>query len=161
MTNRSLLATPTPWLATGMGLVVALVCLLTGLGEGFANWLRSGYSAQGFTPLRELGEASLFALGTLVFFTFGTVVALEGTPGNGKRLIILVSGLLLVAMASPVFALWGLFWNPLILMVAMIWSGIAAMIHAAAREQRGAPQPNRPHQITVQPRRSPPNRKLK
>lgn len=148
-----------------MGLVVGLVCLLMGVGEGFASWLREGYLAQGFPPLRELGEASLPSLLALVLVTFGIVVALEGTPGNGRRVALLVSGMLLVGVASPVFALWGLFWSPFVLLIAMTWSGIAAMIHAANREQRSEqksePKPLDARRVQVQPRRSPPNRRMK
>lgn len=161
MMNRPLLATPTPWLAAGMGLVVALVCLLTGLGDGFASSLHDGYQGLGF-PLRgELNDASPGMLGMLVVVTLGVVVALEGTPGGGRRIMILASGLLLALMASPVLALWGVFWSPFVLMIAMSWSGLAAMIHASSREQRKVVKATKPNRLAEQPRLSPPNRKLK
>jgi F0F1-type ATP synthase membrane subunit c/vacuolar-type H+-ATPase subunit K len=164
MTTRQLLKTPTPWLATGMGLIVGLVFLLTGWGDGLAGSLREGYVATGFPPLSERQGASLFSLTILILGTFGSVIALEGTPGTGKRVMLLASSLVVIAMASPVLALWGIFWSPFELLFAVSWASIAAMIHAANRERHESQEPGLEEGLNVvrmQERRLPPNRKMK
>lgn len=130
MKSRSSLTSPTLWLAAGMGLVVGLVCLLLGVGNGFGQWLANGYQANGFPELQIHPPGSVLSLFVLVIATFGTVLGLEGTPGAGRRVMLLLSGMIVFAMASPVLALWGIFWNPLILLIAVFWSGLVAMIHA-------------------------------
>lgn len=135
MNNRNSLTSPTVWLASGMGLVVGLVCLLMGAGEGLAASLMAGYEAQGFPALQEVGESSPGSLLAMVLLTFGMVVAIEGTPGAGRRVILLLSALVLFTMASPVLALWGVFWSPYILIFTVLWAGIVAMVQAHNRDK--------------------------
>ena len=132
--NRSYLTTPTPWIAVGMGLVLGLVCLLLGGGVGFANWLLASYQSQGFPELTAVSESSATSLIVMVVTTFAAVFSLEGTPGTGRRVMLLVSGLVVLVLASPVFALWGIFWSPAVNVVSILWAGIAAMVHAANRD---------------------------
>lgn len=145
-----------------MGLVVGLVCLLVRADDGFASWLQASYQAQGFPPMSVLGPASPFSLLALIIFTFGGVLALEGTPGAGRRMMLLLSGLVIIAMASPVLALWGLFWSPLVALISILWAGIAVMVHASSRERseaiRNADEQN---VVRMNPPRSPRNRRLK
>ncbi|WP_411844911.1 hypothetical protein AAFN60_13425 [Roseibacillus persicicus] len=129
------LASPTVWLASGMGLVVGLVCLVMGAGDGFAAWLKAGYEAQGFPAMSEVGSSSPVSLIVMVILTFGAVFSIEGTPGVGRRLMLMLSALVLIAMASPILALWGLFWSPLVLILTVLWAGMAAMVHAHGRDK--------------------------
>ncbi|MBK1834245.1 hypothetical protein [Roseibacillus ishigakijimensis] len=138
MKNDNLLTSPTPWLATGMGLVVGLVCLLLGAGDSFGDWLRGGFEARGFPALREVSPASPWSLLALVVVTSAVVLAVEGTPGLGRRLLLLLSSLVLAAMACPVLALWSWWWNPLVQLVALFWAGLAALLHAASREREAS-----------------------
>lgn len=138
MNQRNPLLSPSSWLAAGMGLVLGLVCLLLGAGEGFGAWLTSGYEGSGFPKMELVPPGSPAALVALVIFTFGVVFAMEGTPGTGRRVMLLLSGLVVLAMASPVLALWGVFWNPLVLLLAVFWSGLVAMLHAGNRDKAEA-----------------------
>ena len=135
MNNRNALMSPTPWLAAGMGLVVALVFLLMGLGESLDAWLAKGFEANGFPELTPLPAASPASLVALLIFTIGAVFAVEGTPGAGRRVMLLLSGTVILAMASPVLALWGVLWNPFILLISVFWAGVASMVHAASRDR--------------------------
>ncbi len=138
MNNRNSLTSPTLWLAVGMGLVVGLVCLLLGAGDGFGKWLQVGFQKNGFPELEILPPGSPVSLVALVIFSFGAVLALEGTPGAGRRAMLLLSGLVVLAMAAPVLALWGVFWNPFVLLITVFWSGMVAMVHASTRDKAEA-----------------------
>ena len=118
-----------------MGLVVGLVCLLIGAGDPFGNWLFQGYRQNGFPEMSVLEPASPASLVVLVIFTMGSVFAIEGTPGGGRRTMLLLSGMVVFAMASPVLALWGVFWNPFVLLVVVFWSGMMTMLHASNRDK--------------------------
>lgn len=160
--NRKGLTSPTPWIAAGMGLVVGLVCLLMRSDEGFACWLQESYRAQGFPAMSVLAPASPFSLLSLMLFTFGGVLALEGTPGTGRRMMLLLSGLVVIATASPVLALWGLFWSPLVALISILWAGIAVMVHASSRERSEALRvADERNVVRMNPPRSPRNRRLK
>jgi len=58
--NRSLLKSPTPWIATGMGLVIGLVCVLLKGDERMSQWLFTSYEAQGFPSLEKVPVAGVF-----------------------------------------------------------------------------------------------------
>lgn len=135
MNKRNILTSPTPWLAAGMGLVVALVSLLMGAGESLDAWLVKGFEGNGFPELAPLSASSPTALVALVICTVGAVFAIEGTPGVGRRVMLLLSGMVVFAMASPVLALWGVLWNPFILLISVLWAGVAAMVQAASRDK--------------------------
>ena len=135
MSSRDPLISPSLWLAVGMGLVVGLVSLLLDAGAGFGNWLLSGYQGQGFPDMEVLGGSSPVFLLILVVCTFGMVFALEGTPGTGRRIMLLASGLVVLALASPVLALWGLFLNPFVLLISVFWAGVGSSVQGVHRDR--------------------------
>ena len=146
----------TPWLASGLGLLVGLMCLLLGAGEGFGAWLSEGYQGNGFPELSELSMGSPAALLALVIFTVGGVFAIGGTPGTGRRAMLLLSGLVVLAMASPVMALWGVFWNPLVLLVSVSWAGLGALVHGHSQDRAHALRiANERNVVSINPARSP------
>lgn len=138
MNDRNPLASPVPWLAAGLGLVVGLVSLLLGAGDSLGSWLQAGFERHGFPELTVWSPSSPFALLSLVILSFVAVLALEGTPGTGRRVMLLLSTLVLLAMASPVFALWGIFWNPFILLIGVCWAGLVALVHASNHDRAEA-----------------------
>ena len=88
--------------------------------------------------MKMIPPGSPVTLVALVIFTFGVVFAIEGTPGAGRRVMLLLSGLVVLGMASPVLALWGVFWNPFVLLLAVFWAGLVAMLHAGHRDKAEA-----------------------
>ncbi|MGJ8724029.1 MAG: hypothetical protein ACSHYB_05690 [Roseibacillus sp.] len=135
MNSRNPLISPTLWLAAGMGLVVGLVCLLLGAGSHFGEGLLAAYQGRGFPKMEAMGSSSPASLLALVIFTFGIVLALDGTPGTGRRVMLLLSGLVILAMASPVLALWGVFWNPFVLLISVFWAGVGAAVQGIQRDR--------------------------
>ncbi len=138
MNSQNPLSSPVLWLAAGMGLLVGLMCLLLNFDEGFGQWLGEGYAENGFPELNVLSSTAPASVIALVIFTLGSVFAIDGTPGGRRRVMLLLSGLVILAMASPVLALWGVFWNPLALLVTVFWSGLLVMIHAGNRDKAEA-----------------------
>lgn len=135
MNSRNPLISPTLWLAAGMGLVVGLVCLLLGAGTSFGESLLAAYQGRGFPEMEVIGSGSPASLIAMVIFIFGIVLALEGTPGTGRRVMLLVSGLVILAMASPVLALWSIFWNPFIFLISVFWAGVGAAVQGVNRDR--------------------------
>ena len=135
MNARNPLNSPSLWLAAGMGLVVGLVSLLLGAGAHFGEALLGAYQGRGFPEMEVLGAASVASLLALVIATFAIVLALEGTPGTGRRLMLLLSGLVVLAMASPVLGLWGIFWNPFVLLISVFWAGVGATVQGVSRDR--------------------------
>lgn len=129
------LSSQTLWLAAGTGLLVGLVCLLLDAGASFGQWLAGGFAKAGFPEGQVLASASPVSMLALLIFTVGTVFAVEGTPGVGRRVMLLLSGMVVLGMACPVLALWGVFWNPFVLLISVFWSGMVAMLHAGNREK--------------------------
>ena len=157
--NRSLLKSPTPWIATGMGLVIGLVCVLLKGDERMSQWLFTSYEAQGFPSLEKVPVASPISLIVMIVSTLGVVFAIEGTPGNLRRVMLLVTSLLVLVMASPVWALWGVFWSPMVNFISILWAGIAAMVHASSLDRVEAHHRAEAEKrvVTMRPPRSPSN----
>ena len=74
--------------------MVGLVCLLLGAGDAFTDWLRGSYETSGFNLSSDVGPASAASLIAMTVVTFAAVLALEGTPGNGRRIILMTSTLI-------------------------------------------------------------------
>ena len=138
MNPQNSLSSPTLWLSSGMGLVIGLVCLILEVGSDLGTQIEQGYLANGFAEMEVLSLSSVASLLSLLIFTIGTVFSIDGTPGVGRRVMLLLSAVVVLAMASPVLALWGIFWNPLILLLVVLWSGVVAMLHASGREREEA-----------------------
>lgn len=130
MNNCHPVSSPTLWLAAGMGLVLGLVCLQLGADDGVGRWLVSAFQENGFPELDILPKSSPMPLIALVISSFGIVLGIGGTLGAGRRMMLLVSALVVFAMACPVLALWGIFWNPFALLISVLWAGVLAMVHA-------------------------------
>jgi hypothetical protein len=62
--------------------------------------------------------------------SFGLIAAILGTPGSVRRAILGASVLLLSFTLVPVFAVWGYFWKPFGVILAVIWSWFSATVYA-------------------------------
>ncbi|MFT6181277.1 MAG: hypothetical protein ACJA16_002917 [Akkermansiaceae bacterium] len=62
--------------------------------------------------------------------SFGLIAAILGTPGLGRQLMIGFSALLLTLTLIPAFAVWGIFWKPFGVLLAVVWSWFSATVYA-------------------------------
>lgn len=62
--------------------------------------------------------------------SFGLAGAVLTTPGNGRRVILGVSALTLTIAFLPAFAVWGIFWKPFGMTLAISWSWFSSFLYA-------------------------------
>lgn len=116
-------------------MLVGLLLIAIGGDRPFEVWLRTLYQERGFPDLVSFSSASRGGVALLVLITILIVISIEGIEGQARRVLVLFTSLLLLAMASPVVALWGTFWNPIVILVAAFWAGICGMFQADYRER--------------------------
>lgn len=109
-------------------LAVGLVVRVSGVMRGAEEGLLERYRSAGF-PIEGAGQP-WWALLLLAVLTYGLSLLLLETPGTGRRVMLALTLLVLVAAASPVVALWGVFWSPLVAVVSGGWSAFCATLWA-------------------------------
>lgn len=110
--------------SVALGLVVRVSGVMAGAEEGL---LRS-YQEAGF-PITEAGQP-WWSLLALLALSYGIALLLLEIPGTGRRVLLAASLLVLFAAASPVVALWGVFWSPLVALLSGVWSAFSATMWA-------------------------------
>jgi hypothetical protein len=110
-------------------LAVAVLLRVAGAFNGVDASFREWYVERGF----GIGEGSVqpwwdFLL--VMTVVYALVWLLFETPGTTRRLLVLLTAMVLLFTASPVFALWGTFWSPVGLMLGIGWSGFCTILWA-------------------------------
>ncbi|MEM9081277.1 MAG: hypothetical protein AAGC74_11365 [Verrucomicrobiota bacterium] len=124
-----------PWLAGGSGVILGLLMLLLNLRAPVAGWLRGVFEGAGFPAMETVAAGGVFTLGVLVGMVALVVWGIEGSPGVTRRVMLLISGLILVATMAPILALWGRFWDPVPVLFALVWAGAGAILDVRHRER--------------------------
>lgn len=93
--------------------------------------LRAALESGGFVFTRELGLRGVSGVILAVVACFGMVAMVLGSPGTMRRVMLGLSLLILVAMLLLVFAAWGIFWQPLSLLLGVLWAWLSALLYAA------------------------------
>ena len=109
-----------------LGTAPEVMGVFNGATEALRGWWRSG-------GLEVRGEAGLpGVVGILLtgLACFGLAGAILGTPGSGRRMILGATTLLLVLGLIPAFAVWGIFWKPFGMLLAVVWAWFSAMTYA-------------------------------
>jgi len=126
---------PVPLLIFGsVSLLLGLVAEVAGVFEGPTLALREAWEAGGLGLEVEAGLPGVSGFLVTAVASFGLVGAILGTPGVGRRLILGFSALLLTVGLIPACAVWGVFWNPFGVILAVIWSWFSAMVYAQTHE---------------------------
>ncbi len=107
-------------------MAVGLVVRVSGILLGAENALLEFYRNAGF-PLDVNGQP-WWAILVLLVLTYGLTFLLLEVPGLSRRLLIATSFLVLMASASPVAALWGVFWSPVVAVLCAGWSAICVIL---------------------------------
>lgn len=108
-------------------LAVGLVVRVSGVMRGAELGLLEFYRGAGF-PIGAGASQPWWALLLLVVLVYGVALLLLEVPGTARRVMLALTLLVLAAAASPVMALWGLFWSPLIVLVSVGWSAFCATL---------------------------------
>lgn len=101
-----------------------------GAFDGLTESLRGVWQSGGLEILAEMGLPGLVGILITAAASFGLVAAILGTPGTGRRLIIGFSSVVLTLTLIPAFAVWGIFWKPFGIGLAVLWSWFSASIYA-------------------------------
>ena len=109
-------------------IAVGLVVRVSGILLGAENNLLELYQNAGF-PLDADGQP-WWAILVLLVLTYGLTFLLLEVPGLSRRLLISVSFVVLMVSASPVLALWGVFWSPVVASLCVGWSAICVIFWA-------------------------------
>lgn len=92
--------------------------------------LRAVLETGGFVFARELGLRSVSGMILGLVACFGMVAMVLGSPGTMRRVMLGLSLMILVAMLLPVFAAWGIFWQPLSLLLGVLWAFLSSLLYA-------------------------------
>lgn len=101
-----------------------------GAFDGLNEWVRGLWVTNGLEIRGEMGLPGKTGIVLTAAVSFGLIAAILGTPGSARRLILGASVSLLSFTLVPVFAVWGYFWKPFGLILAVIWSWFSATVYA-------------------------------
>ncbi len=101
-----------------------------GAFDGLTGSLRGLWESGGLEIQAEMGLPGMVGVFLAAAASFGLVAAILGTPGTGRRLILGFSALLLTFSLIPAFAVWGIFWKPFGVVLAVVWSWFSATLYA-------------------------------
>lgn len=107
-------------------LAVVVLLRVLGIFGGSDTGLRNWYVGRGFSvPEGSVQPGWDFLLALVA--VYGLVWFLFEIPGTGRRILVLVTALVLLGVGSPVLALWGVFWSPVGAMLGLAWGGFCAI----------------------------------
>lgn len=107
---------------------VGLVVRVSGILQGAESGLLQRYQKLGF-PI-EASEQPWWSIGVLLLLTYGLAFVILEIPGTGRRAMVAGTFLVLMGAASPVVALWGVFWSPMVAVLSGGWSAFCATLWA-------------------------------
>lgn len=114
---------------SAVSLLLGYMAELLGVFDGVNESLRASWEANGevFSAASGLPEG----IGVLVvsLAVGGVSASILNTPGTGRRIILAVSALVLSAAFLPVFAVWGIFWKPFGMILAVLWSVFSSFLY--------------------------------
>jgi len=109
-------------------MAIGLVLRVSGLLLDAEKALLVRYQEAGF--LLEVSGQPWWAVLVLLVLIYGLTFLLLEVPGLSRRLLLAATFLVLVAAASPVVALWGVFWSPVVALLCAGWSAFCATLWA-------------------------------
>lgn len=122
---------PVPLILFGfLSLILGTAAEVIGAFRGPNDSLRDLCADLGLAVRAEMGLPGMVGIFITAAASFGLVAAILGTPGKGRRLILGFSALILVVALFPAFAVWGIFWKPFGVVLAVIWAWFSATIYS-------------------------------
>lgn len=122
---------PIPLILFGfLSLLLGTMTELMGAFSGLTDSLRDLWRSGGLEIQSEMGLPGTVGVLITAAACFGVVAAILGTPGGGRRFVIGFSAFFLSMTLIPAFAVWGIFWKPFGMLLAVFWSCFSAMIYA-------------------------------
>ncbi|MFT7304724.1 MAG: hypothetical protein ACI8UZ_003582 [Akkermansiaceae bacterium] len=122
---------PVPLIIFGfVSLLLGTATEVLGAFNGATESLRGLLESGGLVIQSEMGLPGMVGVFVTAAASFGLIAAILGTPGLGRQLMIGFSALLLTLTLIPAFAVWGIFWKPFGVLLAVVWSWFSATVYA-------------------------------
>jgi len=113
-----------------VSLLLGVATELMGVFGGLTGSLREVCLQGGLIFNAGMGLPDTVGILVTAAGVFGLVGAILGTPGGARRTIIGFSALFLTVTLIPAFAVWGIFWKPFGMILAILWGWLSATIYA-------------------------------
>ena len=117
-----------------LSVALGVVAEMIGVFRVPTEILREAWQSGGLEVQAEMGLPGRVGLLMTTLASFGLVGAILGTPGTGRRMILGVTALFLSLSLIPAFAVWGIFWKPFGVILAVGWAAFSSVIYAARHQ---------------------------
>jgi len=112
-------------MAMGLAWVLQASRMLAGFDGGVRKWF---VGLEAGMEMREVPTGVV--AGVMAAWVFGIVWVILESPGTWRRMVLWVTALVLTVAMVPVLVLGGWWLLPGMPVVAVIWSGVCAMVYA-------------------------------
>ncbi|YCM43685.1 hypothetical protein V2O64_20480 [Verrucomicrobiaceae bacterium 227] len=113
-----------------VSLLLGVATELMGVFGGLTESLREACLDGGLIFTARMGLPDTAGILVTAAGVFGVIAAILGTPGGARRVILGFSALLLTFALIPAFAVWGIFWKPFGMIIAILWGWLSASLYA-------------------------------
>ncbi|MGC6581118.1 MAG: hypothetical protein ACON4K_02195 [Akkermansiaceae bacterium] len=122
---------PVPLFVFGaVALILGVMTEILGIFDGATASLRGLWESGKVVLEKTAGVPDLSGILLTTAASFGLAGAVLMTPGNGRRAILGISALVLTLGLIPAFAVWGVFWKPFGITLAIFWSWFSSFLYA-------------------------------
>ena len=126
---------PVPLFVFGaVALLLGVMTEILGVFDGATAALRSVWESGNVALTQTAGVPDLSGILVTAAASFGLAGAVLMTPGDGRRAILGVSAIALTIAFLPAFAVWGVFWKPFGMSLAIFWSWFSSFLYARTHQ---------------------------
>jgi hypothetical protein len=117
-----------------LSVALGVVAEMVGAFRVPTEMLREAWQSGGLEVQAEMGLPGRVGFLITTLASFGLVGAILGTPGTGRRVILGITAFFLSLSLIPTFAVWGIFWKPFGLILAVAWAAFSSVIYASRHQ---------------------------
>lgn len=122
---------PVPlFIFSAVSLLLGFMTELLGVFDGANDSLQTSWEASGFVFRKVSGLPEGIGVLVVALASAGVCNSILASPGDGRRVVLGISALILAMAFLPAFAVWGVFWKPCGMTLAVFWSWISSFLYA-------------------------------
>lgn len=122
---------PVPlFIFSAVSLLLGFMTELLGVFDGVNASLQTSWEASGFVFRSVSGLPEGIGVLVVALAAGGVSASILTSPGNGRRVVLGVTALILSLAFLPAFAVWGVFWKPCGMTLAVFWSWFSSLLYA-------------------------------
>lgn len=114
----------------GMGMVLAVAMQWLGIFKLGDMWLQQ-FLSRVLIDSHPIAAPVSVLYGVAAFFAFGIAFAVLDSPANWRRVVLGITGLVLLLATVPVCALWQLYFSPFPVVMAFFWAWFCSMMYVS------------------------------